>query len=334
MEKIKEYKILITGGAGYIGSHTAKLMHKLGYELIIFDNLSRGYKELTKWGKFIHGDLSDKELLKDILVRYNVGAVIHFAAFAYVGESMNMPAVYYANNVGGTINLLFAMVEAKVNYIVFSSSCATYGNPNKIPIEECHPQNPINPYGNSKYMVERILADFDQAYGLKYTTLRYFNAAGADPEGEVGELHNPETHLIPNILRKLLGEIESLSIWGTDYETRDGTCIRDYVHVNDLAVGHIASLNMMFDEKKSFVFNLGTGTGHTVKEVIDVVEKITGEKVGFIEKPRRAGDPPILVADYGKAQRELGWSPKESKISNIVETAWNWHKNRKPKIPF
>ena len=321
-------RILITGGAGYIGSHTAKLLHTKGYDIVVFDNLCRGHKEFVKWGEFVNGDLNNIDLIKRVICEKQIKAVIHFAAFAYVGESVESPGKYYKNNLSNTINLLNAMVEEGVNKLIFSSTCSTYGNPIEIPISETHPQCPINPYGKSKFMIEQILEDFDTAYNLKSIALRYFNAAGADPEGEIGERHDPETHLIPNVLNVALGKNDSFNIWGTDYSTKDGTCIRDYIHVNDLAEAHIYALCKLYETAKTGFYNLGTGRGYSVKEIIKAVEEITGKKINYLERSRRAGDPPILVADYNKAKAELDWTPACSDLNSIIQTAWNWHKNQ------
>ena len=319
--------ILITGGAGYIGSHTAKLLFSKGYNVIVLDNLCRGHIELVKWGEFINGDLENINLIKNVLCENQIKAVIHFAAFAYIGESVEKPGMYYQNNLSNTINLLNAMVDVKVNKIVFSSTCAVYGMPTKLPIPENHVQSPINPYGNSKLMIERALKDFDMAYDIKSISLRYFNAAGADLDGEIGELHNPETHLIPNALRVALEMEEYFKVFGIDYDTKDGTCIRDYIHVNDLAVAHLKSLESLLDNKESNFYNLGTGKGYSVKDILMTVEKVTGKYVKHVGINRRAGDPPVLIADYSKAKNELDWIPQHSDLETIIESAWNWHKN-------
>ncbi|MEN6292852.1 MAG: UDP-glucose 4-epimerase GalE [Methanobacterium sp.] len=321
--------ILIVGGAGYIGSHLNKEINKKGIKTVIFDNLSYGHRDFVKWGTFERGDLGNIDDIRAVFKKYPIEAVMHFAAFTYVGESVEDPQKYYTNNVKNTLNLLQVMLEENVKYFVFSSTCATYGNPVEIPITENHPQNPINPYGKGKLMVETVLKDYSDAYGLKYASLRYFNAAGADPGGEVGELHNPETHLIPLILDVAAGRREDIKIFGTDYDTPDGTCIRDYIHVTDLAEAHILALEYLQNGGKSDFFNLGNGNGFSVKEVIETAEKVTGKDIKAVEAERRAGDPPILVGSSDKAKEKLNWKPKYDELSTIIETAWNWHKKLK-----
>ncbi|MDI6724353.1 MAG: UDP-glucose 4-epimerase GalE [Methanobacterium sp.] len=318
--------ILIVGGAGYIGSHLNKEISKQGYETVVFDNLSYGHEKFVKWGNFELGDLSNINDIRSIFRKYPIDAVMHFAAFTYVGESVKDPQKYYLNNVKNTLNLLQVMLEENVKQFVFSSTCATYGNPVEIPITENHPQNPINPYGRGKLIVEQVLKDYSQAYGLKYASLRYFNAAGADPEGEVGELHDPETHLIPLILDVAAGKRDDIKIFGTDYNTPDGTCIRDYIHVTDLADAHILALKYLQDGGESDVFNLGNGNGFSVKEVIETARKITDKNIRAVEDERRPGDPPILVGSSDKAKKVLKWKPKYDDLDKIIETAWNWHK--------
>lgn len=319
--------ILIVGGAGYIGSHLNKEISKKGYQTIVFDNLSYGHENFVKWGKFEKGDLKNIEDIRRIFKKYELEAVMHFAAFTYVGESVHDPQKYYFNNVKNTLNLLQVMLEENVKYFVFSSTCATYGNPIQIPITETHPQNPINPYGRGKLMVEQVLKDYSDAYGLKYASLRYFNAAGADPEGYVGELHDPETHLIPLILDAAIGKREDIKVFGTDYDTPDGTCIRDYIHVTDLAAAHILALQYLQKGGKSDVFNLGNGNGFSVKEVIQTAREVTGKKINEVTEKRRAGDPPILVGSSKKAIEILKWKPQYHDLSRIIETAWKWHQN-------
>ena len=321
--------ILIVGGAGYIGSHLNKEISKKGIKTIIFDNLSYGHRDFVKWGTFEKGDLGNIEDIRSVFRKYPIEAVMHFAAFTYVGESVEDPQKYYLNNVKNTLNLLQVMLEENVKYFVFSSTCATYGNPVEIPITENHPQNPINPYGKGKLIVETVLKDYSDAYGLKYASLRYFNAAGADPDGDVGELHDPETHLIPLILDVAAGKREDIKIFGTDYDTPDGTCIRDYIHVTDLAEAHILALEYLQNGGKSDFFNLGNGNGFSVKEVIETARKVTGKNIKAAEADRRPGDPPILVGSSDKAKEKLNWNPKYDKLSKIIETAWNWHKNIK-----
>ncbi len=318
-------KVLITGGAGYIGSHVNKYLNKLGIETVVIDNLVNGHIEFVKWGKFYKLDLSNKEAVYEVLKKEKIKAVMHFAAFAYVGESVNEPAKYYLNNVYNTLNLLEVMLKNNIDIIVFSSTCAVYGNPKYIPIDENHPKAPISPYGKSKLSVEMVLEDFSQAYGIRYASLRYFNAAGADKEAEIGEWHEPETHLIPNILDVAFGVKEYVEIFGTDYETEDGTCIRDFIHVEDLAKAHILALEYIMKKNENLVLNLGVGRGYSVKQVIKVVEEVTGKKIKVKESPRRKGDPPVLVADPSRAKELLGWKP-ENGIYDIVESAWIWHK--------
>ena len=318
--------ILIVGGAGYIGSHFNKEITKKGYKTVVLDNLVHGHKEFARWGNFIQADLKNTDDIKKIFDKYPISSVMHFAAYAYVGESVTNPEKYYTNNVVNTLNLLNIMKEYNVKNFIFSSSCATYGVPEQIPIPEEHPQNPINPYGKGKLMVEYILADYSIAYDMKYISLRYFNAAGADPDTEIGEWHDPETHLIPLILDVPIGRKESISVFGTDYDTADGTCIRDYIHVTDLADAHILALEHLLDGGNSDVFNLGNGNGYSVFEVINAVERITGKNIKTINTNRRQGDPPRLIGSSEKAKAVLGWKPKYDSLETIIETAWNWHK--------
>jgi len=317
--------ILIVGGAGYIGSHLNKEITKKGYETVVFDNLSYGHEDFVKWGIFERGDLGNIEDIRKVFKKYKIDAVMHFAAFTYVGESVEDPQKYYINNVKNTLNLLQVMLEENVKNFVFSSTCATYGNPVEIPITENHPQNPINPYGRGKLIVEMILKDYSDAYGLKYASLRYFNAAGADPDCEIGEMHEPETHLIPLVLDAASGKREDIKIFGADYDTPDGTCIRDYIHVTDLADAHILALEYLQKGGKSNVFNLGNGNGFSVKEVIETARKITGKPIKEVEVERRPGDPPILIGSSKKAMEILNWKPKYHDLSKIVDTAWKWH---------
>ena len=317
--------ILIVGGAGYIGSHVNKELNKRGYETVVFDNLSYGHEDFVKWGVFERGDLGNIEEIREVFSKYSIEAVMHFAAFTYVGESVEDPQKYYLNNLRNTLNLLQVMLEFEVKKLVFSSTCATYGSPIEIPITEDHPQNPINPYGKGKFMVEKVLEDYSRAYDLRYASLRYFNAAGADPEGEVGELHDPETHLIPLILDAAAGKRDDIKIFGTDYDTPDGTCVRDYIHVTDLADAHIKALEYLKKGGASEFFNLGNGNGFSVREVIDVSREVTGKPIKAVEDERRPGDPPVLVGSSKKAQEILGWKPEYADIRKIVETAWKWH---------
>ncbi|MCP4050842.1 MAG: UDP-glucose 4-epimerase GalE [bacterium] len=317
--------ILIAGGAGYIGAHTNKILTQKGYKTVVFDNLSLGHKEFVKWGHLVTGDLADIQQIRSCFSKYSIEAVMHFSAFANVSESVMDPAEYYVNNVSNTINLLNIMKEYGVKYIIFSSTCATYGDPEEIPMTENHPQNPVNPYGRSKLMIEQILKDYDQAYGIKHINLRYFNAAGADPDKEIGENHFPESHLIPLIIQAALAQRKEIKIFGTDYQTKDGTCIRDYVHVNDLASAHILALEYI--KKKSNMstsFNLGNNKGYSVKEVITAVERISGVKVNSVNAPGRNGDPVELIGSYQKAKEQLGWFP-EFNLDQIIKTAWDWH---------
>jgi UDP-glucose 4-epimerase len=327
----QNHKILVTGGAGYIGSHAVLALQQAGYEVLILDNLVYGHQDIVDSAlnvELVIGDTNDRALLDDLFATHNFSAVMHFAAYAYVGESVTDPGKYYRNNVTGTLTLLEAMVAASVKNIVFSSTCATYGEPQSIPIAEDNPQNPINPYGMSKLMVEKILADFDHAYGLKSVCFRYFNAAGADPEGRTGEDHNPETHLIPLVLQTALGLRDSISIFGTDYDTPDGTCIRDYIHVTDLAEAHVLGVNYLLKGGESNIFNLGNGNGFSVREVIEAARQVTGHPIKAVECDRRPGDPPALVGSSEKAKRVLGWTPQYLSMSDIVSHAWHWHQKR------
>jgi UDP-glucose 4-epimerase len=323
--------ILVTGGAGYIGSHAVLALLQAGYEVIILDNLVYGHRDLVEkvlQVELVVGDTSDRALLDQLFQSRDIAAVMHFSAYAYVGESVTDPAKYYRNNVVGTLTLLEAMQAASVNKFVFSSTCATYGVPRVIPIPENHPQNPINPYGATKLMVERILSDFATAYGFKSVIFRYFNAAGADPHGKLGEDHNPETHLIPLILQTALGKRESISVFGTDYPTDDGTCIRDYIHVNDLADAHVLGLEYLLRGGDSEVFNLGNGNGFSVKEVIETAKSITGRDIKVVECDRRPGDPPVLIGSSDKARKILNWQPQYSSLKEIISHAWQWHQQR------
>lgn len=317
--------ILIVGGAGYIGSHVNKVLNERGYETIILDNLSYGHEESVKWGTLCKCDLANINEVDDIFTKYDINAVMHFSSFIDVGESVRNPEKYYNNNVVNTMNLLNVMLKHDVKKFIFSSTCATYGIPQKIPLTENHPQNPINPYGWTKLMVERILKDYDTAYGLKSVILRYFNASGADESGIIGEWHNPETHLIPLILDAAMGKREDIKIFGTDYDTPDGTCIRDYIHVTDLADAHILSLEYLNKNNQSNQFNLGNGQGFSVREVIESVKRVTGRNFNVTQTQRREGDPAILMGSSKKAKDTLGWDPQYVNIDKIIETAWNWH---------
>ena len=319
-------KILVAGGAGYIGSHTAKELVKEGFEVVVFDNFSTGKKELLVGGELFEGDLMDKEAVKKAFKEKNIEAVLHFASLIQVGESYANPRKYYTHNLITSLNLLDVMLEAGVEYFVFSSSAAVYGEPLQNPIPESHPLNPFNPYGQTKFFVEKVIQDYARAYGLKFISLRYFNAAGADPEGQLGELHDPETHLIPNILLFLLGKKKKFEIFGTDFPTKDGTAVRDYIHVTDLAKAHVLSLKKLLKSSQSEFINLGTNKGYSVLEIINKTEEITGEKVLYTESPRREGDVPVLLASREKAEQILGWKLYHSNIETIIETAWDWHK--------
>ena len=317
--------VLVTGGAGYIGSHACKALAGAGFQPVVFDNLSRGHREAVRWGPLVEGDLADRQRLCAALIEHKVEAVMHFAAYAYVGESVTDPALYYRNNLGGTLSLLEAMREAGIGEIVFSSTCATYGIPDRVPIREDAPQRPVNPYGETKLAIERALHWYAAAYGLRSVSLRYFNAAGADPEGEIGEHHEPETHLVPLVLQAALGQRPHIEIYGTDYPTPDGTAIRDYVHVCDLAIAHLRALERLRGGGGSAAVNLGTGQGHSVREVIAAAELASGRKVPARAAPRRPGDPPALVADPSLAGEILGWHPQHSDLDTIIRTSLAWH---------
>lgn len=317
--------ILVTGGAGYIGSHTCKTLRRAGFLPVVYDNLVHGNEWAVRWGPLERGDILDRGRLDEVFEKYMPDAVVHFAAFAYVGESVTCPRKYYRNNVVGSLTLLEAMGDHGVSDIVFSSTCATYGVPEAFPIREQTEQRPINPYGTSKLTVERMLVDFEAAYATKSIILRYFNAAGADPDNEIGENHDPETHLIPLVLDAASGRRKSISVFGADYPTRDGTCVRDYIHVSDLAEAHVTALEALFAGKRSEVYNLGNGRGFSVNEVIDSVERVTGLEVPVVFGERRVGDPAALVSDASKAREALGWRPRITEIDEIVRTAWAWH---------
>ncbi len=321
-------KILVCGGAGYIGSHINKMLNEQGYETVVFDNLVYGHKEAVKWGELIVGDLCNVSDINSVFDKYDIDAVFHFAAYAYVGESVENPEKYYYNNVSNTLNLLHVMKEHGCNKIIFSSTCATYGEPERVPITEDMPQNPINPYGATKLMVERIFKDYNIAYGLQYVVLRYFNAAGADPDGEIGESHDPETHIIPLVLDAASGARPDIKVFGTDYDTEDGSCVRDYIHVYDLASAHLQALHHLEAGKESDFFNLGNEKGTSVLEVIDSVKRVTGKDFTVTLADRRPGDPAKLVGASGKACKILDWEPKYADIDTIVKHAWNWHENR------
>lgn len=321
--------ILVTGGAGYIGSHCNNKLNQLGFETIILDNLYKGHEESVLSGNFIKGDFSDSELLDEIFTKNEISTVIHFAAVSNVGESVTNPGLYYEQNIGNLLGLLNAMIKNNVKNIIFSSSAATYGEPKYIPIDEKHPNEPVNPYGKTKLMAEEILKDYEVAYGLRFCILRYFNAAGADPESRIGEAHYPEYHLLPLIFQTILGERDRLYVFGQDYDTDDGTCLRDYIHVDDLADAHILAMEYLQKYQKSDIFNLGTSKGYTVLQIINEVEKVTGKKVKYEITHRRMGDPAKLVASNTKALNFLGWEPKKSDLETIIKDAWHWEQNRR-----
>ncbi|MBE6445245.1 MAG: UDP-glucose 4-epimerase GalE [Alphaproteobacteria bacterium] len=321
-------KVLIFGGAGYIGSHTVKHFLQNGYKCVVADNLVCGHREaVPQQAEFELADLMDKESLQKLFTKHKFDAVVHFAAYSLVGESVGNPQKYYHNNVIGTLNLLDVMQENKVNKIVFSSTCATYGNPQYVPLDEKHQQSPINPYGQTKLVIEKIFEDYAKAYGLKYIALRYFNAAGASPEGEIGESHNPESHLIPLVLKAIKGERENIKVFGNDYNTPDGTCLRDYIHVDDLALAHRLAVEKL-GEYNGFI-NLGTGIPTSVLEIIKTAEKVSGKNCPMLYEKRRDGDPDVLYADNKKAKEILGWNPQYTSIEKIIKTAWNWEINRR-----
>ena len=320
--------ILVTGGAGYIGSHTCKALAQRGYQPIVFDNLKRGSRAAVKWGPLVVGDVMNKHELRQAIDRFEIEAVLHFAALAYVGESVENPARYFRNNVANTISLLEAMAQTGVTNLVFSSTCAVYGTPAQVPISEDTPTNPINPYGETKLQSERMLPWFGNAHGLKWVALRYFNAAGADPDGEIGENHDPETHLIPLAIQAALGVAPPLKIFGTDYPTPDGTAVRDYIHVTDLADAHVRALDHLREKGESGAFNLGTERGLSVRQIVDGIRSISGKDVPAIESPRREGDPPMLIANAARARNVLGWHPRHSDVATIVETAHAWERGK------
>ncbi len=317
--------ILVTGGAGYIGAHACKALARAGYEPVAYDNLVYGHREAVRWGPLIEGDLADRMLLAETIRRHKIGAVMHFAAYAYVGESVEKPEKYFHNNVVNSFGLMETMLTTGVKTIVFSSTCATYGLPEAMPIREDTPQHPVNPYGETKLMIERALHWHGVAHGLRHIALRYFNAAGADPAGEIGEAHDPETHLIPLILDAAAGRRAQIDVYGTDYPTPDGTAIRDYIHVQDLAEAHVLALRYLEKDGASTALNLGTGEGHSVRDTIAAARRITGRAIPSRDTSRRAGDPPVLVADARRARQVLGWTPALASLNRIIETAWAWH---------
>lgn len=320
--------ILVTGGAGYIGSHVVKELLSRDHHVVTLDNLSKGHREAVTGGVFVRGDCGDAALVKELVQGHRIGAVVHLAADSLVGESMEKPDKYCRNNLGNGINLLTALAEAGVRHFILSSTAAVYGEPEYTPIDEAHPARPVNVYGGTKLMLEQILGWYERAYGLRYISLRYFNAAGADPGGRIGEDHDPETHLIPLVLQAALGQRDKIVIYGADYPTPDGTCLRDYIHVTDLAVAHILALEALQDGCPSAAYNLGNERGHSVREVVETVRRVTGRDFVVEEGPRRAGDPAVLVAGSQKIRQELGWRPAYGDLDDIVRTAWAWHSQR------
>lgn len=316
--------VLVTGGAGYIGSHACKALRAAGFTPVTFDNLRRGFPDAVRFGPLVQGDIADRAALDAAFFNHRPVAVLHFAAYAYVGESVEQPLLYYRNNVAGSLTLLEAMAAADVKRLVFSSTCATYGVPEQVPIAEDHPQRPVNPYGASKLMVERMIMDTAAARGLRAVILRYFNAAGADPDGEIGENHDPETHLIPLVLDAIAGRVPHLTVNGDDYETPDGTCVRDYIHVSDLADAHVRALAYLMEGGDTAVLNLGNGNGFSVRQVIEAAERVTGRRVPLKIGTRRPGDPPALVGDATRARRFLGWTPLRGDLDVQIADAWRW----------
>lgn len=325
---MKAATVLVTGGAGYIGSHMVKALLASGLKVVTMDDLSGGYRDAVPGGSFVQGDIGDSQLVERVLREHQVSAVMNFASFIQVGESVTDPGKYYRNNLVNTVKLLDAMKSAGVGKFIFSSSAAVYGEPEEVPIPETHPKAPLNPYGRSKWMVEQILGDLDRAWGLKSVSLRYFNAAGADPGGTLGERHEPETHLIPLVLSAASGARPDIKVFGRDYDTPDGTCIRDYVHVTDLCQAHLLALQCLLDGGDSAAFNLGNGNGFSVQEVIAAAERVTGRRIPAVTAPRRAGDPARLVADASLARRRLGWHPLYDALDSIIAHAWAWEQQR------
>lgn len=322
-------KILVCGGAGYIGSHMCKMLARQGHQVTVFDNLSTGHREACQWGNFVHGDLLDPKALQSLFASSGFTAVIHFSARSLVGESVANPALYYLNNVVGTLNLLEAMLACEVKRLVFSSSASIFGSPLQDLIDETHPQIPINPYGETKLIVEKALGYYAQAYGLNSVSLRYFNAAGADPDSTIGESHTPETHLIPNVLKAALAENKRLKVFGNDYQTKDGTCVRDYIHINDLCQAHLLGMEYMDDHPGAHGFNLGNGMGFSILDILRTSAEVTGREIPYDIESRRPGDPPSLVADSRRAREVLGWRPRHVEISEIIRSAWDWHQHQK-----
>lgn len=322
MNSTKE-NILVTGGAGYIGSHTCKALAKHSYNPVVLDNLSTGRRGFVKWGPLVEGDISDRELVKQTLAEYDITSIIHFAASAYVIESMENPCKYFDNNVINSLRFLENLTEKDKYTIIFSSSCATYGLPEKLPLTEDHPQNPVNPYGETKLFIEKALKWYHQIYGLNYAALRYFNASGADPDGDIGEWHEPETHLIPNVLLAAKND-QPVEIYGNDFPTKDGTAVRDYIHVSDLAEAHVLALKTANSKHGKQVYNLGAGRGYSILEIVEAAKKITGKEIQSVFNDRRPGDPPQLIASAGAAHHDLGWKPQYSDLDTIIKTAWQW----------
>lgn len=323
--------VLVAGGAGYIGGHTCKALSAAGFDVVTFDNFTTGHRDFVRWGPVVEGDIHDSSAIADAIRTYDAKGVLHFAACAYVGESVVDPQKYYDNNVGGTLSLLRGMMAAGCRNLVFSSTCAIYGQPDQVPIRETTSPNPVNPYGASKLMVERILSDYARAYDLRSIALRYFNACGADQDGDIGELRDPETHLIPRAMMALQGHVDDFQVFGSDYPTEDGTAIRDYIHVSDLADAHVAALGLLLDGHPGGAYNLGTGQGYSVKDVLDAIEAETGEVLPAAKGPRREGDPAVLIADPTQAQQILGFRPRYSDLETIVRTAWAWHRRAHPR---
>jgi UDP-glucose-4-epimerase GalE len=324
--------VLVTGGAGYVGSHTAKALAQAGYRPVVLDDLSMGHKWAVKWGPFEHGSIQDEAFVRGVLERYQIEAVLHFAANAYVGESMHNPSKYFRNNVCHTLALLNAVLASGVRKFVFSSTCATYGIPRAVPIAEHHPQSPVNPYGESKLFIEKVLRWYRESHDLRSVCLRYFNAAGADPEGEIGEDHTPETHLIPLVILSALGDSGTMPIFGSDYPTPDGTAVRDYVHVSDLADAHVRALSYLANGGESTALNIGTGKGYSVREVVETVQRVAGRKVPVKIKARRRGDPAILIAQPDSARDVLGWQPRFTNLEESIGTAWHWHVSQRSQV--
>lgn len=320
--------VLVTGGAGYVGSHTCKKLYACGYKPIVYDNLSRGNKWSVKWGPFIEGDIADEEKVKKVIKKFEPEAIFHFAAYAYVGESSINPKKYYRNNVSGTISLLNTIIDSNIKKFIFSSSCSTYGIPKKIPIPINHTQKPISPYGQSKLIIEKLLKDYNNAYDIDSVSLRYFNAAGADIDGEIGEYHNPETHIIPRLFDVAVGKKKLFEVFGSNYPTKDGTCVRDYIHVDDIANGHIKSLEFLKKNNGCHYFNLGTSVGYSVLEIIKKVEEITGSVISFDIVESRSGDSHTLIAE-SKNNKELDWEPVRSNLNQIIKDSWKWYKKVK-----